>query len=97
MAQIHRNTDSRICGASTVVVGQSTVFANSLLVAVNGDPNTHSGGNLIAACKNVFINQKMVVNHSPDNAEPDGLCPIPGGPHCAPATASGSPNVYVGD
>ena len=97
MPAIHRNTDPRVCGASTVVVGQSTVFANSLLVSVNGDPNTHGGGNLIAACKNVYINGIMVVNHSPDNASPDGLCPIIGGPHCAPATAGGSPNVFVGD
>ena len=97
MPAIHRNTDPRVCGASTVVVGQSTVFANSLLVSVNGDPNTHGGGDLIAACKNVYINGIMVVNHSPDNASPDGLCPIIGGPHCAPATAGGSPNVFVGD
>ena len=97
MPAIHRNTDPRVCGASTVVVGQSTVFANSLLVSVNGDPNTHGSGDLIAACKNVYINGIMVVNHSPDNASPDGLCPIIGGPHCAPATAGGSPNVFVGD
>ena len=97
MPAIHRNTDPRVCGASTVVVGQSTVFANSLLVSVDGDPNTHDDGNLIARCKNVYINGKMVVNHSPDNANPDGLCPIIGPPHCDPATDGGSPNVFVGD
>jgi len=97
MPSIHRNTDSRICGAATVVVGQSSVYANGLLVSVDGDPNTDGGGNLSAACKNVYINGKMVVNNSPDNAAPDSLCPIPGGPHCAPATAGGSSNVFVGD
>jgi hypothetical protein len=92
---IHRQTDLRICGHTTVVVGQSNVFANSLLVAVDKDPNTGGGGNLIAACKNVFINNKLVVNHSPENATPDGSCPA--SPHCNPKTAQGSPNVFVGD
>jgi hypothetical protein len=97
MPAIHRNTDSRNCGATTVVVGQSTVWANGLLVSVNGDPNSHGGGALQAACDNVWIEGKLVVNHTPDNASPDSLCPIPGGPHCAPVTAAGSPDVFVGD
>lgn len=97
MAAIHRHSDPRTCGATTVVTGNSTVFANGLLVAVNGDPNTHGGGDLIAACRNVFVHGKMVVNHSADNAAPDGLCPIVGGAHCGPATAGGSPDVFVGD
>lgn len=95
-APIHRNTDSRICGASTVVVGNSTVFANSLLVSVNNDPNTHTNGNLIAACRNVYVENKMVVNHTPDMAQADKKCPA-GAPHCNPMTAQGSPNVFVGD
>lgn len=97
MPPIHRNTDARNCGASTVVAGQSNVFANNLLVSVNGDPNTHGSGGLIAACNNVFVNNIMVVNHTPDSANPDSLCPPLGGNHCAPATAAGSPNVFVGD
>jgi hypothetical protein len=97
MPAIHRNSDARVCGASTIVVGQSTVFANGLLVSVNGDPNSHGGGSLSASCKNVYINGIMIVNNSPDGAAPDSLCPIPGGPHCGPATAGGSPNVFVGD
>jgi len=38
-----------------------------------------------------------VCNHSADNASPDSLCPIIGAPHCNPATAGGSSNVFVGD
>ena len=38
---IHRDSDPRICGAATTVTGNTTVFANDLLVAVNGDPNSH--------------------------------------------------------
>jgi hypothetical protein len=97
MPAIHRLTDPRTCGATTVVVGQGNVYANNLLVSVNGDPNTHGGGNLIAGSNSVFINNILVVNHTPDNASPDALCPPLGGAHCAPATAGGSPNVFVGD
>lgn len=94
---VHRNTDLRKCGASTIVIGQSTVFANSLLVSVNGDPNTHGGGGLIAANNNVYVNNKLVVNDTPEAAAPDALCPSLGGDHCAPVTAGGSDNVFVGD
>ena len=97
MSQIHRNTDARVCGESTVVVGQNKVYANRLLVSVDGDPDTHGAGNLIAACKNVFINGLMVVINAPNSASPDGLCPIIGGSHCGPSTAGGSSNVYVGN
>jgi len=97
MPAIHRNTDSRSCGATTIVVGQSTVWANGLLVSVNGDPNSHGGGSLQAACDNVWVEGKLVINHTPDNASPDSLCPTFGGAHCAPVTAAGSPDVFVGD
>jgi len=92
---VHRETDPRICGATTVVEGQDNVFANNLLVAIDGDPNTHGGGNLIAANNKVYVNNKLVVNNTPESAEPDSLCPI--APHCEPVTAGGSPNVFVGD
>ena len=94
---VHRNTDARTCGATTVVSGQSTVYANGLLIAVNGDPNSHGDGNLIAGCNNVYIGGKLVVNHSPDGASADSLCPPLGGDHCGPNTAQGSPNVFIGD
>lgn len=97
MAAIHRNDDGRSCGATTVVSGQSTVYANSKLVSVDGDPNSHGGGALSAACKQVYINSKMVVNHSPDGAAADALCPTVGGAHCGPSTAAGSGDVFVGD
>ena len=97
MPAVHRNTDPRSCGASTVVAGQSNVWANNLLVSVDGDPNSHGGGALSAGSNKVFINNIAVVNHSPDGAAPDALCPPLGGAHCGPATAGGSPDVFVGD
>ena len=91
---IHRHGDSRVCGATTVVANQSTVFANDKLIAVNGDPNSHGGGALIAGSNNVFINKIAVVNHTPDGASADALLI---NLHAAPATAEGSPDVFVGD
>ena len=91
---IHRHSDARVCGASTVVTGQDFVFANDLLVSVDNDPDSHGAGGLIAAVNQVFINDIMVVNVG-DNAVPDLFCPVP--PHCNPASASGSPDVFVGD
>lgn len=95
MPGVHRHSDSRSCGATTTVSGQSTVFANGLLVSVQGDPNTHGGGGLSASINpgTVFINGKeMVVNGS--SASPDALCPPKGPPHCSPSATSGSGDVY---
>ena len=93
--KIHRDTDSRACGATTVVSGQGTVFANGLLVSVDQDPNSHGAGNLKAACNKVYINGKLVVIVG-NSAAPDKLCPPLGGDHCAPASSSGSGDVFVG-
>ncbi len=93
MTEVHRDTDSRICGAKTVVAGNSTVFANNLLVSVDADPNSHGAGSIIASTKNVYAHNKLIVENG-DAANPDRLCPIP--PHCGPDTSSGSPNVFVG-
>ena len=97
MAAIHRHTDARACGATTIVSGQDTVYANSLLVSDNGDVNSHGAGALVAGSDNVFVGGKAVVNNTPDSAAADSLCPSQGGTHCAPSTAAGSPNVNVGD
>lgn len=95
MPKIHRHGDSRVCGATTVVQGQSSVYVGNELVAVDGDPNSHGGGALNAGSNSVFVNSKAVVNHTPDTAAADSLCPIP--PHCGPDTAGGSDSVFVGD
>jgi hypothetical protein len=97
MPAIHRHGDTRACGATTVVSGQGDVYSNGVLVSVNADPNSHGAGALSAACDAVYINSKLVVNHSPDSAAADSLCIPVGGAHCGPSTASGSPDVFVGD
>lgn len=97
MPGVHRDGDARICGATTIVSGQSTVFANGKLIAVDGDENSHGGGSLIASNNNVYINGKLVVNNTPENANPDALCVPLGAPHCNPQTAEASGDVNVGD
>jgi len=93
MTEVHRDTDSRVCGASTVVAGNGTVYVNNLLASVDADPNSHGSGNVIASTKNVYVENKLIVENG-DSSDADAICPIP--PHCNPATSSGSPNVFVG-
>ncbi|MAG28354.1 hypothetical protein CMI47_22745 [Candidatus Pacearchaeota archaeon] len=91
MPAVHRHTDTRACGATTIVSGQDTVYANSLLVSVNGDVNSHGSGALVAGSDNVFVEGKAVVNNTPDSAAPDDA------EHTNTQTASGSSDVNVGD
>jgi hypothetical protein len=93
---VHRNTDSRNCGAKTTVVGQSNVFVNNLLASVQGDKNTHGGGALKATVNDgtVFVNNKKVVLKG-SAASPDSLCPPRGGSHCNPKSVGASPNVFA--
>ena len=72
MPLVHRHGDSRICDATTVVVGQSDVTVAGRLWAVEGDINSHGGGALIPSFSDVTINGKPVIIHAPDNASPDG-------------------------
>jgi uncharacterized Zn-binding protein involved in type VI secretion len=92
MAQVHRDTDKRSCGASTNAANPN-VYTNSLLTAIDGNPNSHGGGGLNASNPNVYIGGVLVVVNG-NSANPDAKCPIP--PHCNPAASSGSPNVNIG-
>lgn len=93
MPQAHLNGQARICGASTVVSGQSTVYVNGQLWAVENDPNSHGEGGLIPSGYGVFIEGKPIIVHAPDSAQPDLLCPLV--PHCDPATAAGSGDTFA--
>lgn len=94
MYKIHRNGDGRACGAVTTVLNQSTVYANDKLIAVLGSTNNHGAGNLINSTGDtVFIEDKPIIVHGPDHANPDGDCPFPPD-HCDPYTTSGSDNVF---
>lgn len=97
MPAAHRHGDARVCGATTQVAGQGTVYVNGQLWAVDGDPNSHGGGGLIpGGGGEVYIEGKKVIVNAADNANPDALCIPIGPPHCNPATAAGSGDVYSG-
>jgi hypothetical protein len=96
MPPAHRHGDARTCGATTVVVGQSSVYVDGSLWAVEGDINTHGDGELIASVTTVKIEGKSVIVHAPDDASPDDLCPPLGGAHCEPMTAQGSGATFAG-
>lgn len=89
MALAHLFAGARTCGATTVVDGQSFVFINGKLWAVDNDPNTHAAGGLIpGGATFITIGGKMVIVQG-DHAKPDGICPISGGDHCDPVAADG--------
>ena len=94
LKKVHRHDDARVCGATTIATDHK-VYANGKLIAVNGDVNSHGGGALVAGSNNVYCGGILVVNHTPDGSAADSLCPL--APHCAPVTAAGSPDVFVGD
>lgn len=92
--KVHRHDDLRICGATTVVIGQNFVKDSGKLIAVEGDINTDGDGQLIHSQDFVKIDGKFVIVHRPDDAQPDDLCPIE--PHCEPVTDAGSDIDYIG-
>lgn len=95
MPNAHRDGDARSCGATTEVIGQDFVTIEGQLWAVNRDPNSHGDGELIAATTYITIGGKRVVVVG-DSADPDALCPIPGGNHCEPKAVGFSSLVTVG-
>ena len=86
MAAVHRHGDNRSCGATTVVSGQSTVYVEGQLFSVDGDPNSHGSGALIASGSTVKINNKPIIIVG-DNASSDTLG------HTNPSAATGSGTV----
>lgn len=74
MPKAHREEDRRFCGAKTIVEGQSSVYVNNKLWAVEGDPNDHVHGELISiySKRNIFIENKRAIVAIGDAAGPDG-------------------------
>jgi hypothetical protein len=90
MPGVHTHTQARSCGATTIVSGQSKVYVNGELIAVQGDNNSHGAGALNASINpgTIYINDKeLVVNGS--SASVDNLG------HPNPAAAEGSSDVFA--
>lgn len=96
MPMAHRHGDARVCGATTVVAGQSTTTVDGALWAVAGDVNSDGDGQLIPSVSGVTIEGKLVIVNAPDHAEMDDLCTPLGGLHCDPMTAAGSSTTSAG-
>ena len=95
-AYVHRQGDSRSCGASTVT-RIANVRVNGRPISVDGVTNTHGGGSLKASetVGKVRAGSIPIILNG-DNASADALCPPLGGAHCAPNASSASPNVRAG-
>lgn len=78
MPVAHRVADLRACGALTQVTGQSSVFVNGLLWAVEGDKNSHGEGPLLAVNgTTVTIEGKRVITIGDPGRAPDNLLHTP--------------------
>jgi hypothetical protein len=86
----HRHDDPRVCGAKTTVENQTTVFVNNKLWAVKDSTNSDGNGQLIPTGQTIFVENKLVICHTPDSSKADNKCPLD--PHCVPATDGGSPD-----
>lgn len=74
MPGAHLNGDLRKCGATTIVLNQSTVFVNGKLWSVEGDKDTHCVMGTLSAVygpKNVYIEGKHVICAEGDTAGDD--------------------------
>lgn len=60
MGFVHRDKDSRSCGAKTIGTG-NRVRVNGRIVAVNGDKNTHGAGALKSTVPNVRVGGKPII------------------------------------
>lgn len=93
---VHRHSDARVCGATTIVSGQSNVYVNNLLASVLGDANTHGNGKLTATINDstVYINNLKVVLKG-SAATPDLKAPPFGPPHVNPKAVGASGDVFA--
>lgn len=92
MALAHRNGDKRFCDGETIVEGNSTVFVNGKLWAIEGNVDSHEMGNLVViGQRTVKIGGIPAVGALKDTAVPDlfGHMEGPVDP------LEGSPNVFV--
>ena len=92
MPAAHRDDDRRFCSARTIVDGQSTVFVNGKLWAVEGDENTHIHGRLVSVVgSTVKIEGKEVIVLGDRGLSDEQLHPLPS---TDPQEASDDVNAY---
>jgi hypothetical protein len=95
MPAVHRDQDSRSCGAKTNVTNQSSVYVNNILAAVVGDQDTHDGnkGTFIGGLSNnVYVENKLIIVVG-DDAQTDRVGSTT---HNNTNAADGSSDVFCG-
>jgi uncharacterized Zn-binding protein involved in type VI secretion len=90
MPQIHRLTDPNTAGAPVTQVVQSKVYANNLLVAVNGSPVEGHGTGEHSSPKTANGSTTVFIENIPVNKQGDADT-------CGHTRAQGSSDVYVDD
>ena len=94
--RVHRMGDSNTAGGSITTIPQGKVFANNLLVAIDGSRGTsHAPCPLpVIHCANVWVTTQgrstVYANNISVNCEGDSDT-------CGHSRASGSPNVFAED
>ena len=97
MPGAHRDTDKRKCDAATEVVGNSTVFVNNLLWAVEDDVCDHGGGRLkpVTGPPIIYVENKFIICAPGDTTKEIDLKLHPPGAN-DPAGSSTDTFVYGG-
>ena len=88
MPAIERIGDLNTAGAPIKGTPQQSVFANNILVAVNGSPVAKHGKGSHSSPRTANGSQNVFINHIPINRVGDGDT-------CGHSRSSGSPNVFV--
>ena len=94
---VHLDQLLRYCGAATKVIGQSSVFGNGKLVAVEGDKDTHNMmGDLIQqyGAGNIFVEGKKLIVAMGDKAAPDQIGMVRH-PYMPTDPKEGSQNIFA--
>ena len=95
MPAVHRDNDSRNCGATTNVTNQSSVYINGVLAAVVDDKDSHGGnkGTFIGGLSNnVYVENKLIIVVG-DDAQTDK---VGDRVHRNTNAKDGSPDVFCG-
>ncbi len=100
MPGVHRENDMRSDStrSKTVVKGQSTVYVNGRLWAVEDDEESDGFGHLVSKSPGtILINNKKAIVEQLDDAKPDAICGRLGADpeHCHPHPNEGSTDVIA--
>ena len=100
MPGAHRQGDKRSDStrSTTIVSGQTNVYVNGKLWAVEGDQETDGFGYLKSKSPGtIYINGKKVIVEQIDDADPDSNCGKLGfdPEHCHPHPNEGSSDVFA--